>query len=266
MQLRKRLLLSFVVTVLIVGSAVVVWASKTGRFTIFGDQALLVTADLAVTNQLDLAKGVAAGDNQLIETANGIELAPDSRSGNAIFTVGERDIEKLYRVIPVISTLPSGTTISLKFAGSIDGIAFNDYSPPQSIVVNATNQVEPVALDFLIPSDSRFVRIKVILERTVGDISPTFGGFTLSYGAPIPSNGTIDQTKESILVNGTGIDRAAGALPPTPGKPDSLVVTGTEPWVYGLTFLWLIAVTIIFTRRDRSIVRGARGSRSSPDH
>ena len=264
MNLRRRVLLSLLVTIFILGSAFLVWGSSTGRLSIFADQTNVLNADLAVTSPVDLAKGVSAGDQQVAASDTGIQLLPGARSGNAIFSVGERDVLTFHRVVPIVpSSLGSHSHITLQFAGSTDGVSYNDYSSPQLVTVDATTEkVDPISLDFLIPSESRFLRVKVILDRSDVTESPTFSGFTVNYDLPAPTANT--GTSQELLVNGSPMNTDAGTAAPAPGQPSSLVVTGPDWWPFAFATLWFICMFIIFTVKPASKhdVEGTHGSRA----
>jgi|GEM_PF-6867095 len=261
---RKRLYLSMLVTVLILGSAVLVWASRTGRLTIFGDTATLQTKTLSVTDPLDLAKGVDAGDSNTQLTKRGIELNTNASHGTAVFTVGQRDIQTLYRIIPTLPTpIVAGNSMTIAVAGSLDGVAFSDFSPEQTISPSGGADANglPVNLDFLLPSDSRFLKVRLTLTQTDATKPVVFGGFTLSYGVPAVT--TSSDSTGQVLVNGSAVDTAEGTPPPNPGQPQSLVVTGIEPWLWAFAGIWAAAITAIFVHR-RTNRKGTDGRTSSP--
>ena len=263
MNLRKRLFLSLVVTLFILGSAILVWGESTGRWSIFADQTTVVNTDLAVNSQIDLVKGVSAGDQMLTTINNGIELLPNMRSGNAVFSIGQNNVLKFYRVVPIIpTTLGSHSSVSMQFAGSIDGVAYSDYSPVQPVSFDPTSgQAEPINLEFLIPDPTRFLKIKVILERTDATESPVFGGFTANYDLPSPTTDTTDS--QQILVNDSPANTDASTPAQIPGTPSSLVVTGPGWWPLALATLWLICITLIIQAKPRS-AEGAHDSRTAP--
>ena len=243
---RKRLYLSIGITVLIVVAAVGVWAFKTGRLTIFGDSATLQTQTISVLNPVDLAKGVNAGNGKTQVTSRGIELTEGATTGTAVFIVGERDIQTLYRIVPTLPlSISTGTSITVSVAGSLDGVAFGPYSPEQTLSDDGSGSANglPVDLGFLVSSDSRFAQVRVTLHRTDTTTSVVFGGFALSYGIAAQTDAT-----NQVLVNGSAIDTTTGTPAPDPGKPSTLVVTGIDPIILVFILLWAAAITVLIVR------------------
>lgn len=263
---RKRLYLSITILVLTLGAAVSVWAFKTGKLTIFGDAATLQTKSISVVSPADLLKGVIAGSGTQV-TSRGIELVEGGTSGTAVFTVGERDIQTLYRIVPTLPLpITTGSTITISVAGSIDGVAFDPYSPEQPLSQDSSGSANglPVDLGFLVSPDSRFARVRIALSRTDPATPVVFAGFTLSYGIPTAVVTTTDATNQ-VLVNGTAAESAVGTPPPKPGRPDSLVVTGIDPIIVVVILLGATAtaVVIVRTRHNRTSRKGTDGRTSN---
>ena len=258
MNARVRFLMSFVLTAVFVGAGALSWGLHTGKLTIFGDSAPTVNADLAVTSAVDLEKGIEAGDHQLKLTPTGLGIKDGFLSGTAILSLGQRDIVTLNRVVPIIPTTPNNqqSVISFAFAGSTDGVSFNVFSPAQAAKTSATSPTGvPIELAFLLPSNSRFVRIRLTLSRTALTDQPSITGFTLNYSQlALLTSGAMD---ESVLVNGTPANDTIPAH--SPGRPTSLVVTGPSGWLMTLVTLWLFGLGFIWTRPSNRLGKGGHG-------
>ncbi len=248
MTARVRWILSLLFTLAIVGSGALTWGVRTGRLTIFGDAPETVSSSLTVVSDVDLMKGIDAGDHQLTLNPNGLSLIDGAPHGTAVFTVGQREIVALHRIVPfVTSPIPPTSSVAATFAGSPDGVTFNEPSPAQSVTSNhAAATGTPIELGFLIPPESRFVRVVVRLARTSLADQPTLAGFTVNY-SQLASNvgGTHDST---VLVNATAANATTDQPLPNAGRPTSLVVTGGPSllltglgtlWLFGLGCIWL---------------------------
>lgn len=245
MNTRVRLLMSLVLTLVIVGGGVLTWGLRTGQLTIFGDAPKTISATLGIISSVDLQKGIDAGDHQLILLPSGLGLAEGTTSGTAIFTLGQREIVAIDRVVPIITDpLPTGSMVTMAFAGSPDGVSFNPFSPPQTVKLSAKSATAtPMQLGFLIPADSRFIRVKLTISRTDPTSQPILTGFTMNYSQrPLTVTGAQDET---VLVNGSPANVTTAA--PLPGRPASLVVTGNASWVMLLVGIWLTGLWMIWS-------------------
>ena len=255
MTARVQLLMSFGLTLLLVGGGALTWGMRTGQLTILGDAPGTVHANLSITSSIDLEKGATAGDRQLTATATGLGLIDGATNGTALFTLGQREIVAIDRVVPIIANqLPPGSSVTMAFAGSHDGVTFNTFSPPQPITLTAgTAAVTPIQLRFLIPADSRFLRVKLIISRTDRASQPMVAGFTMNYSQLAAT--TTGASDETVLVNGTPANTTTAA--PLPGRPNSLVVTGSGGWLVALFGIWFAGLWLIWRTQRHKGVRSA---------
>lgn len=255
MRSRSQVLMSLALVFLILGAAWATWSWRTGRLTIFGDAEETLNADLSVTDTLDLAKGASAGDGNLVVDNGTLVLSGASRSGTAQFTVGQREVVALHRIVPEIDEPYSGASaISFSVAGSPDGISFNQFSPPQPVVVDIVGglqKVRPIELGFLVPEGSRFVRVRLTLERPPSGELPGVHGFTLNYSqrASLTSD-------DSLTVNGSPANQSVATPIPKPGRPATLVVTGPGSWLWLLLAAGVTGSLGVLARRKEGNGRG----------
>jgi len=219
--------------------------------------------DVQVISPVDIAKGIEAGDHNLEVGAVGIQLKPTALVGTAVFTVGQREIETIYRIVPILSApLAPTDRLTLTVAGSIDGISFNAESPAQPVMATGeTLQASPIELGFLIPEGSRFVRATFRFERANLSTNPSLIGFVTNIGRPVAVSGASDAT--AVLINGAPMNSEAGTVAPA-GQPTSLVVTGLPLAPIGivtvlLSSFWLRRLTV------RRRLEGAARGRNTPD-
>ncbi len=103
-------------------------------------------------------------------------------TGTCQFDVGSPQVQQLYRFQSVkTKDLPAGTSVTVRFAGSVDGVAFG--APSQPFTYNASASApDSIDLTQILPDGTRFVRVLCTLTSN-GSATPTFEGFSVDYEA-----------------------------------------------------------------------------------
>jgi hypothetical protein len=200
------------------------WLSRTGQLTIFGDTSPVVNLDVSLFDRVDRPAIEATSASRLSVQTDGLALVDSASRGTTSFTVGQRELIGIHRLIATFAAPPpAGSQVTVRFAGSPDGVSFSAWSPPQAIVPGADGSTaKPVELDFLIPVTSRFVQVELTLERAATGPSPVLAQLAINVSqGPIGDPSTNDHGAIQIST------AAEHPAPPTPaGRPAELVVTG----------------------------------------
>ncbi len=186
--MRQRVVLFVIVTLVFLGGGVLIYAERTGLISIFADIPN-VPGTIRVTDSIDLQKGLEAGEN--VELVDGvIRLQPGATAGRCQYDVGSPQIKEFFRFQAVkTEDFPPNTGIKLRFASSLDGVAFGPLSAPITLSPAATSP-DTIDLTQVLPENVHFLRITCELVGTP-EASPIFAGFTLDYEAlNIPSSAT----------------------------------------------------------------------------
>lgn len=242
-MLRNRFVLWLVVVAVFSSGVLLVYAQRTGQLTIFGDTPSLSGA-LTVTDPLDLVKGLDA-DGPLVADETGLHFQPSTGAtqGRCQYDVGNPKITRFYRVRPLDVSLDAGSSLSLQFAGSLDGVSWSALSTP----VGVTSETESVVdVTGLIPTGSHFLRTVCTLSRTTTSSQPSLGGLTINYDL-------FDAGSQGQLAVSADVVAANAALSINGQRPGSaeamsyqrdtgvLAATGLEPGLILGALLLLLA-------------------------
>lgn len=105
-----------------------------------------------------------------------------AQTGTCQFDVGSPQIQQVFRYQSIkTKDLPANTSITVRFAGSTDGVSFGPYSNP--VTYNASQAAQDsIDLSAILPANSHFVRVLCTMTSD-GTVTPTFEGFTIDYQA-----------------------------------------------------------------------------------
>lgn len=247
-MLRQKLALFVLTTLVFMGGAVLLYGQQTGSLTILAD-ATALSGNVSIDQPIDLQKGVTAGNGNAHLVEGGIELeqAVPALPGTVQFDIGNPEVTQFQRFRSLQSEpLAPGTSISLAFAGSLDGISFRSFGDPISLMPSQT-----IDLRTIVPSGSHYLRLLATLKTTVSGSSPRFGGYSLDYEVlGPPSASSFDVSADAapnlaevttVTVNGTlaGSSDADAGNSTRRAATKQLAGTGINPWIIVLVGLWL---------------------------
>lgn len=176
---RERIVLFIVATLIFLGGAILIYLQRTGILTVFGDVVKIPTS-ITLNNPIDLSKGIKR-NLALDQGAIVLTKSQDGfvNHGECIFDIGSPQVLGFTNMTLLRdSQIPPSTTITARFAGSRDGVQFDELSDPIRLQIN-----EAVNLAEILQENSHFVRIACALETQDSQITPRLTGFTVYYEA-----------------------------------------------------------------------------------
>lgn len=255
-MLRQKFGLFAIITFVFMGGAVLLYGQQTGGLTILADASSLA-GNVTIKEDVDLQKGITAGNGNTQLASGGIELitASPAQTGTAQFDIGNPDVTQFQR-FRNLQSQPSapGAEVRVQFAGSLDGISFHSLGNP-----TALEPSQAVDLTTMVPSGSHFLRLIFTLQTSIPGASPRLEGFSLDYEvlgvakAASSLDVTADQTADLsaatvVTVNGTlaGSTDADAGNAARKAATKQLAGTGVNFWLIGLLALWLFGSVSLF--------------------
>ncbi|MCA9388545.1 PKD domain-containing protein [Candidatus Berkelbacteria bacterium] len=174
--MRQRIILFIVITLVFFGGVFLIYAERSGLISIFADVPN-VPGTATIESKIDLQKGLMVSENLELKE-DGLALINKEQPGTCQYDVGSPQVKEFFRFQSIKKIDTPGALIKVKFASSLDGISYSEFSPDFRLDPNAAVP-DSVDLTQILPDNTRFIRVKCEL---LGE-KALFQGFSLNFEA-----------------------------------------------------------------------------------